>query len=213
MKYDVARICDRCNVYKEAKSKTKSHDYVLTWYMPNTIISDRNVKSLSYFWKTGESWEDCLLHFECAYNRSVHSSTNFYSFEIVYSFIPLSPLDLIPLPLSEQVNLDGKKKAEFMKARKNEQYAKQANNGRVKVVFEPSEWVWVHTHKECFPTNKQSRLLPRGDGLFQVLKCINDNAYKLDLPGEYGLSATFNVTNLSPFDFDGGFDLRENHLE
>jgi hypothetical protein len=29
---------------------------------------------------------------------------------------------------------------------------------------------------------------------------INDNAYKLDIPGEYNVSATFNVTDLSPFD-------------
>ena len=46
----------------------------------------------------------------------MHSSTNFCLFEIIYSFIPLSPLDLIALPLSEQVNLDGRTKVEFVKA-------------------------------------------------------------------------------------------------
>ena len=43
------------------------------------------------------------------------------------------------------------------------------------------------------------KLLPRGDGPFQVLKRINNNAYKLDFPGEYNVSATFNVTDLSLF--------------
>uniref|UniRef100_A0A2N9I339 Tf2-1-like SH3-like domain-containing protein n=1 Tax=Fagus sylvatica TaxID=28930 RepID=A0A2N9I339_FAGSY len=52
-------------------------------------------------------------------------------------------------------------------------------------------------------TKRRSKLLPRGDGPFQVLKRINDNAYKLDLPGEYNVSATFNVTDLSPFDVGG----------
>ena len=43
---------------------------------------------------------------------------------------------------------------------------------------------------------------PRGDGPFQVLERINDNAYKIDLLGNYSVSDTFNVSNLSPFDFD-----------
>ena len=37
---------------------------------------------------------------------------------------------------------------------------------------------------------------------------INDNDYKLDLLGEYNVSATFKVTDLSPFDV--GDDLRTN---
>jgi len=41
--------------------------------------------------------------------------------------------------------------------------------------------------------------MPRADGPFEVLERINDNAYKVDLPGEYGLSTTFNVTDLSPY--------------
>ncbi|KAL4385591.1 hypothetical protein GQ457_15G018070 [Hibiscus cannabinus] len=32
---------------------------------------------------------------------------------------------------------------------------------------------------------RSSKLLPRGDGPFQVVERVNENAYKLDLPGEY----------------------------
>ena len=65
--------------------------------------------------------------------------------------------------------------------------------------------------KERFPTCRRSKLHPRGDSPFQVLERINDNAYKLDLPGEYNISATFNVSDLSPFDV--GDDSRTNPFE
>jgi len=42
----------------------------------------------------------------------------------------------------------------------------------------------------------------RGDRPFQVLAKINDNAYKIDLPGKYNVSNTFNVSDLSLYDAD-----------
>ena len=89
--------------------------------------------------KNIKTWEDCLPLVEFAYNRSVHSSTKYSPFKIVYGFNPLTPLDLTPLPIFKRVNLDGKKKAEIVKhihkrmkfniERRTEQYAKQANKG------------------------------------------------------------------------------------
>ncbi|CAN7093145.1 unnamed protein product [Brassica rapa subsp. narinosa] len=37
---------------------------------------------------------------------------------------------------------------------------------------------------ERFPEERKSKLSPRGDGPFRVLDRINDNAYRLELPGE-----------------------------
>ena len=51
---------------------------------------------------------------EFAYNQSVHSTTKFSLFEIVYGFNPLTPLDLLPLPDNEITSLDGQKKAEMV---------------------------------------------------------------------------------------------------
>jgi len=46
---------------------------------------------------------------------------------------------------------------------------------------------------------------------FEVLERINDNAYKVDLPRDYGVSATFNVADLSPyFEDDHLANLRAN---
>jgi hypothetical protein len=69
----------------------------------------------------------------------------------------------------------------------------------------------VHMRKEWFPNQRKSKLQPRGDGPFHVLERINDSAYKIDLSGEYGVSATFNVADLMLFDTD--FDSRSNPFE
>jgi hypothetical protein len=81
----------------------------------------------------------------------VHSTTDYSPFEIVYGFNPLTPLDLIPLPVDERVSLDGNQKAQVVKdlhakiqqqiEKKNEQYANKANRGRKLVIFEPGNWV------------------------------------------------------------------------
>ncbi|KAH9657952.1 hypothetical protein KPL70_023288 [Citrus sinensis] len=145
-----------------------------------TKIVNRTLSTLlcAIIQKNLKTWEDCLPYIEFAYNRIVHSATKFSPFEIVYGFNPLTPLDLLPLPIDERTSMDGRKL----------------------VVFQPGDWVWVHMRKERFPAQRHSKLLPRGYGPFQVVARINDNAYKLDLPGEYNVSATFNVSDLSPFD-------------
>ena len=81
------------------------------------------------------------------------------------------------------------------------------------MIFQPGDWVWVHFHKERFPFQRKSKLNPRGDGPFYILERINDNAYRVDLPGEYNISATFNVVDLSPFDVGDAFDSKMNPFE
>uniref|UniRef100_A0A2N9IDR8 RNA-directed DNA polymerase n=1 Tax=Fagus sylvatica TaxID=28930 RepID=A0A2N9IDR8_FAGSY len=136
-------------------------------------------------------------------------------------FIERFPYVIRYKKVNERTSLDGQKKAEMVKKlhesvrqhieKKNEQYANKANKGRRQVIFQPGDWVWVHMRKERFPARRRSKLHPRGDGPFQVLERINDNAYKLDLPGEYNISATFNVSDLSLFDV--GDDSRSNPFE
>ena len=68
-----------------------------------------------------------------------------------------------------------------------------------------------------FPIKRKSKLSPRGDGPFKIIKKVNNNAYKLDLPIEYGVHDTFNVVDLSPFvgtnEEDDDLDLRTNPFQ
>jgi len=71
----------------------------------------------------------------------------------------------------------------------------------------------VHLRKERFPTKRKSKLMPRADGPFEVLEKVSDNAYKVDLPRDYGGSGIFNVANLKPYyDDDNLENLRENYF-
>ena len=45
------------------------------------------------------------------------------------------------------------------------------------------------------PTN----LMPRAAGPYKIIEKINDNAYKLELPPEFGVSPTFNIADLKPY--------------
>jgi hypothetical protein len=124
------------------------------------------------------------------------------------------------MPVKERASLDGKAKAELVRKmhekakatmiKVGEQNRRFANKGRRPVVFKPGDFVWVHFRKERFPAQRKSKLQSRGDGPFEVLERINDNAYKVDLPGDYGVSATFNVADLSPYDIS---DLRSNPFQ
>ena len=82
------------------------------------------------------------------------------------------------------------------------------------MVLEPGDWVWVNMRKKRFPKQRKSKLQPRGDKPLQVLERLNDNAYRIDIPGEYGVSSSFNVANLNPFvTGDDSEYLRENAFQ
>ena len=73
-------------------------------------------------------------------------------------------------------------------------YSNKGNTGRKELVHNEGDWVWLHLRKDRFPTKRKSKLSPR-DRPFQVLERINNNAYRLDLPEEYGVSTTFIISD------------------
>ena len=51
------------------------------------------------------------MYVEFSYNHSIHSATKKSPFEVVYGFNLTTPLDLVPIPVSERSCADGAKKA------------------------------------------------------------------------------------------------------
>jgi hypothetical protein len=81
----------------------------------------------------------------------------------------------------------------------NEKYRIVASKGHKEVKLEPGDLVWLHLSKERFPELKKSKLMSRAAGPFKILAKINDNAYKLVLPPEFGASPSFNTSDLRPY--------------
>ena len=88
-------------------------------------------------------WEDLHPHIE-------FSTTSHTPFEVVYGFNPLTPLDLLPiLVLDEVLYNDGFEKVAFVKnlhqqikrqiERKVGKYVKHANKERKTLIFEPRD--------------------------------------------------------------------------
>jgi hypothetical protein len=154
-------------------------------------------------------WEECLPHVELAYNRSMHPTTKMCPFEIVYGLIPRAPIDLMPLPTSEKLNFDAKQRAELMlklhettkenMEHMNSKYKLTGHKGRKQLIFELGELVWLHLRNDRFPTLRKSKFMPWADGPFKVLERINDNAYKLDLRVDFGVSPIFNIADFKPY--------------
>jgi hypothetical protein len=218
--------------------------------MPSTIVSDRDAKFLSHFWRTlwnklgtkllfsttchpqtdGQTevvnrtlgtmlravlkknlkmWEECLPHVEFAYNRATHSTTKVSPFQVVYGFNPCAPIDLLPLPTNERTHSDASARAEFIRKlhattkenieKMNEKYRIAGSEGRKEVKLEPGDLVWLHLRKDRFPELRKSKLMPRAAGPYKIIEKINDNAYKLELPPEFGVSPSFNISDLKPY--------------
>ncbi|KAK1601877.1 hypothetical protein QYE76_016460 [Lolium multiflorum] len=175
----------------------------------------------------GKSWEDCLPHAEFAYNRAKHSTTSRSPFMIVYGFEPPTALDILPLPLHERTNMDFDERTTAMKklheetrATIQEHVLRQANRLNAKKkerVFEEGDLVWIHLRKERFPQERNSKLKPRGDGPFKVLKRINNNTYVIDIPtskylwGNDGFFPYEDNVMLDNIDSVHGGGLNDNH--
>jgi hypothetical protein len=81
----------------------------------------------------------------------------------------------------------------------NEKYRIASSKGQKEVKLELGYLVWLHLRKERFLNLRKSKLISRFDSPFTILEKTNDNAYKVELPPEFGVSHTFNISDLRPY--------------
>jgi hypothetical protein len=108
----------------------------------------------------------------------MHSTTKMCPFQIVYGLIPQTRDNIEHLNAKNEI---------------------AGRKGRKEISFQPGDLVWLHLRKDQFPALHKSKLMPHADGSFTVLEKINDNAYKHNLPKEYGVSPNFNVADLKHY--------------
>ena len=126
----------------------------------------------------------------------------------MYGFNPHALIDLLPLPTTERIHSNAKERDDFIlklhaSTKENiekmtEKYRIAGSQGRREVKLEPGDLVWLHLRKDRFPDLRKSKLMPRAAGPYKILAKINDNAYKLELPFDFGISPTFNISDLKP---------------
>ncbi|XP_074313684.1 uncharacterized protein LOC141648874 [Silene latifolia] len=138
---------------------------------------------------------------------------------LVYGINRYLPLDLLPLSREELIRRDAESKLKAIlklheQVKKqiekvNAAYKERSNKYRKPRIFSPGDLAWLHLRKERFPGKRKNKLMPHAEGPYKIIEKINDNAYKLELPGDYSVHATFNGGDLSPyFDDDGLAELR-----
>jgi hypothetical protein len=130
-------------------------------------------------------------------------------FQVVYGFNPHVPIDLLPLPPSKTTWLDASQRSEFILKihettklnieKMNEKYWIAGSKGQKEVKLEPGYLVWLHLRKEWFPDLSKSKFMFHDYGPFKILEKNNDDAYKLELSPEFGVSPTFNISDLWPY--------------
>ncbi|RDX77463.1 hypothetical protein CR513_42399, partial [Mucuna pruriens] len=207
MRRGVHKICERGLTCKVAKSRVSPHVVDRFSKMGHFIPchkSDDTLQVANFYFrdvvrcfvkKSLRDWEDWILHIEFAYNIVFNFTTSYSPFESTYSFNLFSSLDLFSLPIMPHcVNNEGFPKPNLFKIymighdctwKRNEKNMQSmlTKGGR---------------KKERFPHLRKSKLLPRGDTSFKIIKKLNDNAYNIGMSQEFGRSNIFNVIDLTP---------------
>ncbi|PKA64799.1 hypothetical protein AXF42_Ash016830 [Apostasia shenzhenica] len=127
-------------------------------------------------------------------------------FEIVHGYKPRVSIDLILLPMHARMSESVESFAQHVRklhkeiskkiSASNDTYKKLADCHKKMQEFSEGDYVMIWVRPERFPSRTVKKLQARGAGPFRIFKKIGSNAYVVDLPQEYGISSTFNISDL-----------------
>ncbi|XP_057543337.1 uncharacterized protein LOC130821563 [Amaranthus tricolor] len=152
--------------------------------VPRTIVSDRDTKFLSHFWKS--LWR--LMGTKLLFSTSHHPQTDGQT-EVVNRV-----LGSLLRTLVNKSTKDWDVKLGHAEFAYNRTPSATTKYSPFEVVYGVNPYVpidliyfgdlvWIYMRKERFPSQRKNKLMPRAEGPFEVVEKINDNAYKVDLGG------------------------------
>ncbi|XP_024009449.1 uncharacterized protein LOC112084532 [Eutrema salsugineum] len=164
-------------------------DIVRLHAMPRTIVSDRDTKFLSFFWKT--LWSK--LGTKLLFSTTCHPQSDGQT-EIVNRTLSTLLRALIKKNLKTWEECLSHVEFAYNHAKHS---ASQFSPFEIVYGFNPTSpldlmplplnMVWIYLRKDRFPNERKSKLMPRIDGPFKIVKKINNNAYQLDFQEETDL--------------------------
>uniref|UniRef100_A0A2N9H5T6 Reverse transcriptase n=1 Tax=Fagus sylvatica TaxID=28930 RepID=A0A2N9H5T6_FAGSY len=215
-----------CSKTSDASKIAKLYfDEIVKLYgLPKTIVSDRDVRFMSYFLEdlvafgnllrclvgeANKNWDLILPTAQLAYNSSANRTIGISPFEVVHGYPPRKPLDLLPMSPHVRVSESAEAFAQHLHDLHHEirnkiqasnfQYKIHADTRRRHMEFQVGDYVMIRIRPERFPSGSVKKLQARSAGPFKILKRVGPNAYLLDLPPDYGISSTFNIEDLVAF--------------
>ncbi|KAL6348124.1 hypothetical protein AAG906_039279 [Vitis piasezkii] len=190
--FGMARFIPCHKTYDASKTTTLFLQEVIRLYgVPASIVSDRDVKFMSYFWKT--LWErmGTKLLFSSAFHPQTDGQTEVTNRSLGN--------------LLRCLAADHAASWDFVLPQAEFAFNNSINRSigctpfEVDRQFQVGDMGLIRLKPERFPPRSFNKLHARRAGPFKVVKKLGPNAYVIELPADYGISHIFNIEDLTQF--------------